>query len=134
MEYNKSTNVTGLLFEFSEIKNIEDAKILSDFCENTCSNIFAFSPYELRIDRDDFLLFQVLSEDLKEKVNSSSVLDDKISKICTKLFFLYENLMHCCWKAFLLNSDIKSDAGIFVVNQMCTVVELEKRMNPTKKI
>lgn len=133
MEYNKSTNVTGLLFEFSEIKNVEDAKILSDFCENTCSNIFAFSPYELHIDRDDFFLFQVLSEDLKKGVNSSNVVDDKISKMCTKLFFLYENLMHCCWEAFLLNPDIKSDAGIFVVNQMRTVGEYEKRMNPIRK-
>ncbi len=134
MEYNKSTNVTGLLFEFSEIKNVEDAKILSDFCENTCSNIFAFSPYELHINRDDFFLFQVLSEDLKKGVNSSNVLDDKIYKICTKLFFLYENLMHSCWEAFLLKPDIKSDAGIFVVNQMRTVGEFEKKMNPIRNL
>ncbi len=133
MGYNQSTNVSGLLFDYCEINNVEAAKNFSDFCEATCNNLFAFSPYELHIDREEFFLFQVLADELKIGITSPAYIEEKMTKACSKLFFLYENLMRCCWEAFIENPDIKSDAGIFVVNQMQAVNKYEKKAIPFTK-
>lgn len=54
----------GLLPCGFEIEDINVAQKYSDLCEATCKNIMGYSPYELTIDSEEFLEFQILADKL----------------------------------------------------------------------
>ena len=70
MNEKLKTITNSLIPETSSIKDIATAKMFSELCEDTCSNLFAFSPYQLQIEKDTFLRFQYLADELKNYITS----------------------------------------------------------------
>ena len=122
MEHKVSNNIKGLLPDGYEIDSLEVARKYSDFCEATYRNVIAFSPYQLTIDREDFLHFQEYADELLAELSHGTTLD-KVKSLYFELNALYKKLMQCCWSAFARYPRIDSEPGLFVVNQMQTVGE-----------
>ena len=132
MNEKLKTITNSLIPETSSIKDIATAKMFSELCEDTCSNLFAFSPYQLQIEKDTFLRFQYLADELKNYIEEEDCSFDSIKAVCSKLNIIYKELMICCWNAFIYDTDINSEPGKFIVSQLATVSDYEKKLLSTK--
>lgn len=131
MDVKQKTITSSLLPDIDAVKDIETAKMFSDLCEETCSNLFAFSPYQLQIDKDTFLRFQYLADELKIQLDSEDEIDTLLT-ICCKLNTIYRELMNSCWNSFVYDTDIDSEPGKFIVLQLATMSKYEKNIVSTK--
>ena len=52
MDRNHKVMTNGLLPGAELVYDAETVRMFSAFCENTCSNLFAFSPYQLHLERE----------------------------------------------------------------------------------
>ena len=126
-----NTNAGLLPCDF-EIEDINVAQKYSDLCEATCKNIMGYSPYELTIDSEEFLEFQILTDKLLDNLSKDLGLSE-MQRLCKKLKSVYYRLMSSCWQAFLCNPSIEGEAGRFIVNQMWSVSEFNKSLLPIKR-
>lgn len=131
MDVKQKTITSSLLPDIDAVKDIETAKMFSDLCEETCSNLFAFSPYQLQIDKDAFLRFQYLADELKIQLDGEDEIDTLLT-ICSKLNTIYRELMNSCWSSFVYDTDIDSEPGKFIVLQLATMSKFEKNIVSTK--
>lgn len=127
-----NTNAGLLPCDF-EIEDINVAQKYSDLCEATCKNIMGYSPYELTIDSEEFLEFQILANKLLDNLSKDLGLSE-MQRLCKKLKSVYYRLMSSCWQAFLCNPSIEGEAGRFIVNQMWSVSEFNKSLLPIKRL
>lgn len=115
-----------------EIEDINVAQKYSDLCEAMCKNIMGYSPYEMTIDSEEFLEFQILADKLLDNLSKDLGLAE-MQRLCKKLKSVYYRLMSSCWQAFLCNLSIEGEAGRFIVNQMWSVSEFNKSLLPIKR-
>ena len=107
-------------------------RMFSAFCENTCSNLFAFSPYQLHLEREEFLHFQYIADELKSLLDGDEVRFDDMQSLCNSLHSVYCAMMSKCWEAFVANPNINDDPGKFIVQQLVLVDEYEKKVRSYK--
>lgn len=100
---------------------VKDARDFSDFCEATCSNLFAFSPYNLQLDREAFLRFQEQADALKEMVGKEMVDMSELECLCGTLRNTYMCLIQGGWQAFAENAESGCDSGNFLAAQLMIV-------------
>lgn len=105
----------------------KDARAFSDFCEATCSNLFAFSPYNLQLDREAFLRFQEQADALKEMVGKEMVDMAELECLCGTLRNTYMCLIQGGWQAFAENAESGCDSGNFLAAQLMTVAMYNNR-------
>lgn len=127
MEKNYKAITTGLLIDFNGISDLQAARLFSDFCEVTCSNLFAFSPYQLHLEREEFLHFQFLADELKELIEHADVSVEELDAKCSRLKDVYHGMMNSCWQAFVCNPNIEDEPGRFIILQMMAVSNYEKK-------
>ena len=132
MDEKLKTITNSIIPENIAIKDVATAKMFSELCEETCSNLFAFSPYQLQIKKETFLRFQYLADELKNYTEQEDCPFDSIEDLCLKLNITYNELMICCWNAFIYDTDINSEPGKFIVSQLATVAKYEKNILSTK--
>ena len=118
--YNKKMT-SGILPDVNKVTTIESVKAFSTLCEATCSNLFAFSPFILNIDSDEFLQFQRMADELKVHIQSNDVSLGILCNLCARINKVYEMLMNSCWEAFVVNANLESEPGKFVVRQLLIV-------------
>lgn len=133
MNNNHKVMTAGLLPDMDLVRDNKAARFYSLFCEETCSNLFAFSPYQLRIEREEFLNFQYLADELKSLVEDEEVSYADIAPLCRKLNSVYKSIVENCWEAFICNPDINADPGKFIVQQLVVVDDFTKNANLCKK-
>lgn len=121
------TNANGLLISIDWIDDMKSIVSFSEFCEATCANLFAFSPYQLHLRREEFLRYQLLAYELKNKISSGMDTFEELYILCCKLNVIYESMTGCCWDAFLYNNDVDCDSATFVVRQLVAVAELNEK-------
>ena len=120
------TATNGLLPDAGEVMNAPTGKAYSCFCESTCDNLFTFSPDLLRLDREEFLRFQMLADELKVVANAEDAPVDELRSLCARVNEIYARLMKCCWDAFVDSRNEHSELGSFVVLQMIEVEKYER--------
>lgn len=118
--YNKKTT-NAILPDINRVTTPGGVRAFSVLCEATCSNLFAFSPFILNIDSDDFLQFQHMADELKELIAGNDVTLGMLCNLCSRINKVYEKLMTSCWEAFVENSNLESEPGKFIVRQMIIV-------------
>ena len=126
MKKNHKVMICGLLPEAELVFDVETVRMFSTFCENTCSNLFAFSPFQLHLEREEFLHFQYLADELKSLLDEADTRYETYSSLCRELHSVYCTMMNSCWEAFVRNPDIHSDPGKFIVLQLVLVDEYDK--------
>lgn len=122
----------GLLPDAGLVFDIETIRMFSEFCEETCSNLFAFSPFQLHLDRELFLHFQYVADELKSLLGTDDVPFAELAPLCANLHSIYGNIMDDCWGAFVCNPEIDGEPGRFVIQQMVSVDSYEKRVGVYK--
>lgn len=115
------------LIPLFEIDSIEGAASYSELCEATCSNIFAYSPYKLRIEREEFLHFQEYADALKEGLQKEITITEAV-ELCSELSVLYNSIIHRCWQAFVDSFQIDSEPGKFIIGQKLIVESFVKEL------
>ena len=120
------TTTNGLLPDAGEVVDILTGKAYSCFCESTCDNLFVFSPNLLHLDREKFLQFQVLADELKVMASADEASADELRSLCARVNEVYGQMMKCCWEAFVDSGNEHSELGKFVVLQMIEVEKYEK--------
>lgn len=130
MNYRPGQN--KLLAIQGEILSIEDVKAFSDFCEATCANLFAYSPYQLHVDREQFLLFQDQADELKDGLGGAEVKVESLKELCRCLKELYSELMRNCWEAYTDGYDPRSESGKFMATQLIAVRMYNNRVKNEK--
>lgn len=125
MDNKLKTITNGLIPANVKVEDATMGSAFSEFCESTCSNLFAFSPYELHLGREEFLHFQFLADELKSVLAIEGCSVAELSSLCSRLMDIYVSLMESCWEAFLCDTDISGEPGKFVVLQMLTVEKYE---------
>ena len=78
MDNNSKKMTNGILPEINKVNSIPGVLAYSVLCEATCSNLFAFSPFSLNIESEDFLHYQCLADELKGRIFTA--LGDAIAK------------------------------------------------------
>ena len=129
MKNNHKVMTDGLLPDFGLVCDIETVRMFSVLCERTCANLFAFSPYQLHLEREEFLHFQYIADELKSLVVCDDVSFESLVPLCKQLHSLYCAMMNDCWGAFVFNPDINADPGKLIVQQMMAVDEFDKTAN-----
>ena len=129
MNGNNKVITSGLLPDVGLVKDFETVKMFSDLCEDTCSNLFAFSPYQLHIEREEFLHFQYLADELKSFVVDEGIKLETLRTLCKNLNSVYSGIMQGCWDAFVCNPDINGEPGKFIFQQQMTVDLFDRRVN-----
>lgn len=132
MKKNYKVMTSGLLPAAELVYDLYTAGMFSAFCERTCSNLFAFSPYQLHLEREEFLHFQYVADELKSLLASDDVRFESIAPLCKELHSFYCTMMNSCWEAFVCNTDINADPGKFIVNQLMAVDDFDKTINSYK--
>lgn len=132
MNRNHKVMTNGLLPGAELVYDAETVRMFSAFCENTCSNLFAFSPYQLHLEREEFLHFQYIADELKSLLDVDEVRLDDMLSLCNSLHSVYCAMMNNCWEAFVANPNINDDPGKFIVQQLVLVDEYEKRVRSYK--
>lgn len=120
---------SGLLPDIGLVRNLETIRIFSEMCEETCSNLFAFSPYQLHLEREEFLHFQYLADELKLYIDNNDSEFKTLHSLCESLNSVYQGMMRSCWDAFVCNPDINGDPGKFILQQQITVGKFDKDAN-----
>lgn len=120
---------SGILPDVNKVVSIESVRAFSKLCEATCANLFAFSPFQLNIDSEEFLLFQCLADELKERLATEDASIGTLCNLCVRLNHVYEKLISSCWEAFVENATLENDPGKFVVRQMVAVEEFVAAVN-----
>ena len=123
----------GLLPDAGLVFDIETIRMFSEFCEETCSNLFAFSPYQLHIEREAFLHFQYIADELESLLGTDDVQFAELAPLCANLHSVYCDMMNGCWDAFVYNADIHGEPGKFIVQQLVFVDAYEKKVREYKK-
>lgn len=129
MSGNHKVITSGLLPDLELVRNLEIVKMFSEMCEGTCSNLFAFSPYQLHLEREEFLHFQYLADELKIYINSGECEFKTLRSLCESLNSVYLGMMQNCWDAFICNPDINGEPGKFILQQQITVNKFDKDAN-----
>ncbi len=129
-----NTNANVLLVSIDWIDDMECIVSFSEFCEATCANLFAFSPYQLHLRREEFLHYQFLADELKNEISGGMGTFEELYNLCSKLNTIYESMIGCCWDAFLYNNDVDSDPAKFVVRQLVTVAEFNEKAGSFQKV
>ena len=132
MKRNHKVMTNGLLPAAELVYDVHTAGLFSTFCERTCFNLFAFSPYLLHLEREEFLHFQYIADELKSLLAGGDARFECLAPLCKELHSLYCAMMSSCWEAFTFNTDINADPGKFIVNQLMTVDEYDKIANSYK--
>lgn len=127
MNINYRTSEDSLI-PIHNISCVEDVKTFSDFCEVTCHNLFACSPYQLHLDREEFLHFQRLADELKLMLGKEEACWEELRNLCEGLKFTYAKLMHSCWEAFVSNMESWSESGKFMSSQLISVALYNNRV------
>ena len=120
---------SGILPDVNRVVGIESVRAFSKLCEDTCANLFAFSPFQLNIDSEDFLQFQCLADELKERLAGGETSIGTLCNLCARLNKVYEKLMCSCWDAFVENATLENEPGKFVVRQLVAVEEFTDTLN-----
>lgn len=128
-----NTIANVLLISIDWIDDMKCVGLFSEFCEGTCANLFAFSPYQLHLKREEFLHYQFLADELKDEISSGMSTFEKLYNLCCSLNAIYESMIGCCWEAFLYNNDMDCDPARFVVRQLVTVAEFNERLESSRK-
>jgi hypothetical protein len=116
---NKNKEVSSaMIIPVDNIADLRCVKLFSEFCEATCDNLFAYSPYQLHLDREEFLHFQFLADELKNDLENGEVSFDELYKLCLGLNEVYVNLVCSCWAAYKYNNNKDGEPGKFVVRQI----------------
>lgn len=128
---NANYNVTekGLMPVSGKLACVKDARDFSDFCEATCSNLFAFSPYHLQLDCEAFLRFQEQADALKEMVGKKEASIKELESLCGNLRNTYIRLLQGGWQAFAENAELGCESGKFLSAQLMTVAKYNNRIN-----
>ena len=71
----------GILPEINKVNSIPGVLAYSVLCEATCSNLFAFSPFSLNIESEDFLHYQCLADELKGRISAG---DSSLGTLCCR--------------------------------------------------
>ncbi|MBO7301079.1 MAG: hypothetical protein J6U58_00015 [Bacteroidaceae bacterium] len=121
MDNNSKKMTSGILPDIKRVNSLEDIKAFSILCEATCSNLFAFSPFSLNIESEEFLHYQSLADELKERISDGCSSFGILCNLCVRLNRVYEGLMNSCWNAFIEDSNIDGEPGKFIVEQMVIV-------------
>ena len=124
MDNNHKKMTSGILPDVNKVVSIESVRAFSKLCEATCANLFAFSPFQLNIDSEEFLLFQCLADELKERLAGEETSIGILCNLCVRLNQVYEKLISSCWKAFVEDATLENDPGKFV-----TVKEFTDTLN-----
>lgn len=132
MNMNKEIS-SALLLPVEEIDNLGCVELYSAFCEATCTNLFAYSPYQLHLDREEFLHFQFLADELKDDIEKGEVAFDELHKLCYNLNNVYVNMISCCWKAYQYNADKDGDPSKFIIRQIKIVAETVAKLESCGK-
>ena len=127
MKNTQSSLTNSLLPDFNLVVNVETVRIFSDLCEDTCSNLFLYSPYQLHLGREEFLHFQNLADELREYVlNGSDISFEQLYSLCSDLNTVYRFIMQSCWDAFVCSPDIDAEPGKFILQQQVAVNKFNK--------
>ena len=118
--YNKKTT-NAILPDINRVTTPGGVRAFSVLCEATCSNLFAFSPFILNIDCDEFLQFQRMADELKVHIQGNDVSLGILCNLCARINNVYGMLMSSCWEAFVENANLESEPGKFVVRQLMIV-------------
>lgn len=110
----------------------KDARDFSEFCEATCSNLFAYSPYHLQLDREAFLDFQEQADALKDRIGEEEVDMDELECLCGNLRKTYMRLLQGGWQTFVKNAESGCDSGNFLAAQLMIVAKYNHRLNNTE--
>lgn len=132
MKNNHKVMTGGLLPDAGLVFDVETIRMFSEFCEETCSNLFAFSPFQLHLDRELFLHFQYIADELKSLLENGDAPFCVLALLCEDLYSIYGNMMDGCWGAFVCNPEIDGEPGRFVIQQMVSVDSYEKRVGVYK--
>lgn len=125
--YCMNTNAGLIPYDF-EVYEMDVVKRYSALCEATFKNVIGYSPYELMINKNDFLQFQNLADELKEGLSKDISLADA-QRLCKGLREVYAKLMASCWQAFVNSPpSIDGEPGRFIVNQMWSVSQFNKSL------
>lgn len=123
---------SGLMPDAELVYDVETARIFSAFCEETCSNLFAFSPFQLHLEREEFLHFQYIADELKSLIADGEENYASFVPLCGRLHSVYCAMMTECWEAFVCNPDINADPGKFIVQQLVVVDRYVKSISKYK--
>lgn len=129
MDNNSKKMTNGILPEINKVNSIPGVLAYSVLCEATCSNLFAFSPFSLNIESEDFLHYQCLADELKGRISAGDSSLGTLCNLCVRLDKIYEGLMSSCWNAFVEDANIDGDPGKFIVRQMVIVKEFNDSLN-----
>lgn len=129
METNNEKMTNGILPKIDKVNSIENIKAFSVLCEATCSNLFAYSPFLLNIDSEEFLQYQCLADELKERIGDNGCSFGTMCNICVRLNRLYERLMNSCWNSFVEDANIDGEPGKFIIRQMIVVKAFNDAVN-----
>lgn len=132
MKNNHKVMTGGMLPDAGLVCDVETAGMFSSFCEKTCSNLFAFSPFQLHLEREEFLHFQYLADELKSLISEGEACFEIYVPLCGDLYSVYCAMMDKCWEAFVCNPDINAEPGKFIVQQLVVVDEYEKSVRSYK--
>lgn len=124
---------SALLLPIEKVENLRCVELYSEFCEATCANLFAYSPYQLHLDREEFLHFQFLADELRDDIGKGEVPFDELYRLCCNLNDVYVNMLSCCWKAYEYNADKDGDPSKFVIQQIKTVAEAIVKLEFSKE-
>lgn len=122
MDNNDKKILGSPLPAIDKINDATGAKAFSAFCEATCKNFFSFEPD--MFNREEFLNFQCLADDLKAGLNST----EHSLELCKKAHCIYESLISSVYNAFL-NSNNKIESGKLVALQIIATTDFEKNLN-----
>ena len=129
MDNNNKKMTNGILPAINKVNSIESVKSFSRLCEDTCANLFAYSPFALNIVSEDFLHYQCLADELKKRIADGNSSLGTLCNLCVRLDNIYEGLMNSCWNAFVEDANIDGDPGKFIVKQMVVVKEFNDSIN-----
>ena len=129
MDNNNKKMTSGILPDVNKVNSIESVKAFSYLCEATCANLFAFSPFALNIEGEEFLQYQCLADELKKRIEEGGSSIGTLCNLCVRLNSIYVKLMTSCWNAFVEEANIDGDPGKFIVKQMVVVKDFNDSLN-----
>lgn len=123
---------SALLLPIDKIENFRCVELFSEFCEATCANLFAFSPYLLHLNREEFLHYQFLADELKDDIEKGEIPFEELYNLCCNLNDVYLNLASCCWEAYKYNENKERDPCGFIIRQIKNVAETRAKLEMCK--
>ena len=129
MDNNHKKMTSGILPNVNKVNSVEGVKAFSRLCEDTCSNLFAYSPFLLNIDSEEFLQFQQMADELKKRIHDGETSLGVLCNLCARINKVYERLISSCWNAFVEDANLERDPGKFIVQQLLVVKVFTNSIN-----